>query len=77
MKFVLPTIWCSGVSAQASAQSVEGFHLVQAGRAGGQRLGGQGSQNHQDGVPQQSLKIFEEEKGILLSGEEWANTFVF
>ena len=48
VKSSVPTICCSGVSAQASAQSAEGFHLVQAGRAGGQRLGGQGAQNHQD-----------------------------
>ena len=54
---VITIILCSGVSAQASAQSAEGFHLVQAGRAGGQRLGGQGPENHQDGVPQQSLNI--------------------
>ena len=41
-------IICSGVPAQAGAQSVEGFNPVQAGRVGGQRLGGQGVEDHQD-----------------------------
>ena len=53
-------IFWSGVPAQAGAQSVEGFNPVQAGRVGGQRLGGQGVEDHQDRVPQQRLIVEKE-----------------